>query len=126
MSRLSLPSRSRRRRAPFAVAGAAVVAALAAGLVARARRGRGASAASQTPERPPTVPGPPSQEPAAEAVERTWSCECGQEYRVRGEDRHRVYWLPDAAIADPLLTMECVACERPLPREHEPAAPPAD
>jgi hypothetical protein len=47
-----------------------------------------------------------------------WQCECGQEYRVSGEGRHRVYWLRDASPDDPVLEPQCPNCERPLP--HEP------
>lgn len=65
------------------------------------------------------VPGSPSQAPAAETVGQGWSCECGQGYRVQGEDRHRIYWLADAAISDPLLSSQCPSCGRSLPREHE-------
>jgi hypothetical protein len=43
-----------------------------------------------------------------------WACECGQEYLVQGTDRHRVYWLPGADRADPLLGRECVGCGAPL------------
>jgi hypothetical protein len=45
----------------------------------------------------------------------TWSCECGQVYRVSGAGRHRIYWPEGAPESEPLLTPECVNCERPLP-----------
>ena len=48
-------------------------------------------------------------------AQQTWSCECGQSFRVSGAGRHRVFWLPDAAHNDPLLTPVCPSCERPLP-----------
>src|SRR3712207_695383 len=48
----------------------------------------------------------------------TWSCECGQEYRVSGQDRHRVYWLKDADASDPVIGGRCPNCDRPLPGEH--------
>ena len=48
----------------------------------------------------------------------TWSCECGQEYRVSGEGRHRVYWLKDADPSDPVIGGRCPNCDRPLPGEH--------
>lgn len=116
--RLSRPT-SPRRRAGLAPRIAAVAAAVAAAGVAvvGARRRRGHTVIIEEPVAP-VVPGPPSQEPVAETVEQTWTCECGQELRVRGEDRHRVYWLPDAAVSDPVLSPDCPSCERPLPREH--------
>ena len=51
---------------------------------------------------------------ATEAFE-LWSCDCGQDYRVAGEGRHRVYWLVGAPQSDPILGTTCVRCERPLP-----------
>ena len=53
---------------------------------------------------------------------RPWSCICGQAYLVSGIDRHRVYWLPDAAQTDPLLVRECVSCGAELLAGHD-AAP---
>jgi hypothetical protein len=44
-----------------------------------------------------------------------WSCACGQEYRVSGTGRHRVFWLVDAAESDPVLANNCVGCGRELP-----------
>jgi hypothetical protein len=72
-------------------AGAAVAAATAAAVVLLRRRRRPASGGR--------VP---------------WSCECGRAYLVGGIDRHRVYWLPDAATEDPLLGRDCVGCGAPL------------
>jgi hypothetical protein len=45
---------------------------------------------------------------------REWHCECGQELRVTGEGRHRVFWLVDAGPEDPLLEGRCPSCERIL------------
>jgi hypothetical protein len=53
-----------------------------------------------------------------EVVEHEYTCECGQEYRVSGQDRHRVYWVKDAEVSDPVLGQQCVNCERPLPHDH--------
>ncbi len=117
--RTTLLARRRHRRAPVRrpLLAGALAAALALGAGARvALRRRSAGARADQPA--PVVPGPPSEAPAAETVEETWSCECGQEYRVQGEDRHRVYWLADAAVSDPVLEGKCPNCERPLPRDH--------
>src|SRR4051794_24660233 len=51
----------------------------------------------------------------------SWSCQCGQRYRVTGEGRHRVYWPDGAPEGEPVLEGKCVSCERPLPGEHVPA-----
>jgi hypothetical protein len=48
----------------------------------------------------------------------THTCRCGTVYRVSGTDRHRVYWLLDAAEGDPVLGTACVECEAPLPTGH--------
>lgn len=95
----------------------ALTVAIAGGGALFSKRRRGARARAEQPT--PVVPGPPSKAPAAEAVEATWSCACGQEFRVQGEDRHRVYWLADASVSDPVLDPNCPGCERPLPSEHE-------
>jgi hypothetical protein len=50
--------------------------------------------------------------------ESEYVCDCGQAFRVTGAGRHRVYWLPDAAPADPVVSAECPSCGRPLP--HDP------
>jgi hypothetical protein len=81
------------------------------------RRVRGDSSAGPAPARE-TAGAPPSQTPAAEVVEHTYTCECGQEYRVSGQDRHRVYWVKDAEVSDPVLGQQCVDCERALPHDH--------
>jgi hypothetical protein len=44
-----------------------------------------------------------------------WTCQCGQDYRVTGQGRHRVYWPAGADKAEPVLSGKCVNCERPLP-----------
>lgn len=51
---------------------------------------------------------------AGGSVSQEWTCECGQAFRVHGEGRHRVYWLPDAEPGDPLLDDRCPNCERQL------------
>src|SRR4051812_13179090 len=56
----------------------------------------------------------------------SWTCQCGQRYRVTGEGRHRVYWPDGAPESDPVLGGKCVSCERPLPGEHIPAAEAAE
>jgi hypothetical protein len=88
------------------VATVAAVAAAVAALLARLgrrfpSRGRGARDASDRP----------GQEPR-------WTCQCGQEFRVSGEGRHRVYWLIDADPADPVITGRCPNCDRPLPDQQ--------
>jgi hypothetical protein len=49
-----------------------------------------------------------------------WQCVCGQKFRVVGEGRHRVFWLPDAPPSEPVLDDRCPNCGRPL--HEEPAA----
>ena len=121
-------ARSRRHRAPdrrrtAALLTAAVVAAAGGAAAIRRRRGRtdadATSTGAQTTQPAPVIPGPPSRDAVTKAVDQTWSCECGQEYRVQGEDRHRIYWLADASVSDPVLESQCPECGRPLPREHE-------
>jgi len=70
---------------------------------------------------------PPGRADAADgpAEQQRYRCECGQEFLVSGAGRHRVYWLPDASPSDPLLSAECPRCERPLPRDPQPAGAPA-
>ena len=91
--------RQRRRRGPtVAAAGAAAgVSGLAALVVLRRRRARANDARAE------------------------WACACGAPYLVQGSDRHRIYWLPDAPIEDPLLSRECVACGAPLSASAAPA-----
>ena len=59
----------------------------------------------------------PSERQATHEHE-TYHCRCGTGYRVSGTDRHRVYWLKDAATSDPVLGTECVDCHAPLPAGH--------
>jgi hypothetical protein len=56
------------------------------------------------------------------AVNDTYRCRCGTEYRVRGVDRHRVYWPAGASDSDPVLGDRCPDCDAPLPAGHETAA----
>ena len=85
------------KAAPAAGAGAAGLAATAAWRFVRRRRG--------------TADGLGEDAPAAK---RDWTCECGQQFRVAGEDRHRVFWLADAEDGDPVLGDQCPNCEKPL------------
>jgi hypothetical protein len=91
------------RRVVLAATG---LAALAAGAAALARTGR--------------LPGMRRGTRSTGDVEviEIWTCQCGQEYRVQGEGRHRIYWAGEASDADPVLEGGCVRCERPLPGEH--------
>ncbi len=121
--RFGRPRRRTHRTSGPRLAGlVAVLAALGGAAAAVARRRSGsAGAAGPSPARE-SAGAPPSQEPAAEVVEETFTCECGQEYRVSGEDRHRVYWLKDAEVSDPVLGQTCPNCDRPLPHDHPTAA----
>ena len=51
----------------------------------------------------------------------TYTCECGQAYRVTGVDRHRVYWPEGADRDEPVMGDTCIACDRPLPVGHDTA-----
>jgi hypothetical protein len=51
-------------------------------------------------------------------VQQEWTCECGQAYRVSGEGRHRIYWLPDAPVSDPITEGRCASCGRGLPGDQ--------
>ena len=51
----------------------------------------------------------------------SYTCECGQAYRVTGVDRHRVYWPEGADSDEPVMGDTCVACDRPLPAGHDTA-----
>jgi hypothetical protein len=53
--------------------------------------------------------GPAPDEPA------TWSCACGQAFRMTGRDRHRVFWPESAGRDEPVLGGRCPSCDRPLP-----------
>jgi hypothetical protein len=55
------------------------------------------------------------------AEQPTYTCECGQVYRVTGVDRHRVYWPQGADRDEPVLGDTCVECDRPLPAGHDAA-----
>jgi hypothetical protein len=59
---------------------------------------------------------------AAAAGPQTHRCDCGQEFRVSGSGRHRVYWLAGAPDHDPVLSPQCPSCDRPLPHEADAAA----
>lgn len=52
-------------------------------------------------------------------AQETFTCQCGQAFRVSGADRHRVYWLADAAPDDPVLDPTCPECGTELPRTHD-------
>jgi hypothetical protein len=120
--------RTHRTSGPRLAGLAAILAALAGAVATVARRrgaasgASGAAGGSGSPSAAEAPGAPPSQEPAAEVVEHTYTCECGQEYRVSGEDRHRVYWLKDAEVSDPVLSQTCPNCDRPLPHDHPTAA----
>lgn len=45
----------------------------------------------------------------------TWRCDCGQEFRVAGTERHRVYWLVGAPEAEPVMSDRCPSCDAVLP-----------
>ncbi len=73
------------------------------------------------PASPALLEKPPA---ASEATPRQrsgggeWHCQCGQTYRVTGEGRHRMFWLPDAAPEDPVLDDRCPNCGRELSLQH--------
>ena len=56
----------------------------------------------------------PATTGAGGSERREWRCLCGQELRVAGDGRHRVFWLADAALDDPILGDLCPSCERDL------------
>ena len=124
--RRSKPRTSRRQLTALLMRLGGLVGAAAAR--ARRQRSSGASgpaqqqAASASPGVREDAGAPPSDAPAEEVVEHTFTCECGQEYRVSGQDRHRVYWRKDADVADPVLGQTCPECDRPLPHDHPTAA----
>ena len=96
--------RRKRSRKPSAAkiaapAGAAGLAATALWRFVQRRRSSGAQAL--TPEEAPSAM-------------REWTCECGERFRVSGEDRHRVFWREDASDDDPVLGDECPNCEQSL------------
>jgi hypothetical protein len=55
----------------------------------------------------------------AAAEPEAYRCDCGQDFRVSGSGRHRVYWLAGAPDHDPVLSPQCPSCDRPLPHESE-------
>ena len=112
-----LPVAARRRRSAAGAARlpalvAAVLALAAAGAALLRRRRPGAADLRAAPG------SAPSQEPATKVVSQDWSCECGQAYRVSGEGRHRIYWLPDAPVSDPVTDGRCASCGRELPGDQ--------
>jgi len=96
--------RGRMRSRPFALGVAAVAASAVAFALVRLRR---PGAAGSRPARPDA-----------------YRCACGQEFRVAGTGRHRVYWLHDAREDDPVLSLHCPACDRPLPPSREASSGP--
>jgi hypothetical protein len=114
---MALVRTKKRRRRPPAPALLPLLLAIvgAAGVLVRRRTASSSSSASSARE---NAGAPPSEAPAAEVVEATYTCECGQEYRVTGQDRHRVYWVAGAEVSDPVLGSDCVECGRPLPHDH--------
>jgi hypothetical protein len=72
----------------------------------------------------PSVPALPRRQASdgAAAEPETFRCDCGQEFRVSGTGRHRVYWLAGAGEDDPVLSPQCPSCDRPLPRDSETTA----
>ena len=100
----------------------AVAAALVAFLLRRMRGGdAGGVEAFEASSRKPNenAGAPPSDQPATETVEHTYTCEgCQTEYRVSGEGRHTVYWKADSSVSDPVLDGACVECGKPLPGHH--------
>ena len=100
---------------PFAFAAAVV-----AFLLRRLRGGGGDTPTFEPASREPRedAGAPPSDSPATESVEKTYTCECGTEYRTSGEGRHTVYWKADSSISDPVIDGRCVECEKPLPGHH--------
>jgi hypothetical protein len=69
--------------------------------------------------RRPGSAGAPGGRSATAPEPETYRCDCGQEFRVSGSGRHRVYWLAAAPEHDPVLAPQCPSCERPLPHESE-------
>jgi hypothetical protein len=91
--------------------------------LARAVAARAASALARL--RRPAADGDVDDGPRSASTEpATYRCGCGQPFRVSGTGRHRVYWLAGAPEDDPVLSPSCPSCDRPLPRDSEPAAGP--
>jgi hypothetical protein len=58
---------------------------------------------------------------APAAAPETYRCACGEEFRVAGTGRHRVYWRAGAPDGEPLLEARCPSCDRPLGPDREAA-----
>ena len=97
---------------------ALAVVVLGAGAVALRRAGAPRDALRRLVRRAAPRPATPEQQPTREP----WQCACGERYLVAGRDRHRIYWLEQAAESDPLLSDACLTCDRALPAEHEVAS----
>lgn len=108
--------RKRKSGPPGGVVAVAVLVAAAGGVavVLRRRSGSGGGA------RPTVDSGATGGGPHATVLPvETFTCRCGTEFRVSGADRHRVYWLLDAAPDDPVLDPACPECGTELPRTHD-------
>jgi hypothetical protein len=109
-----------RRRIAVLLPVAAAAAAVA--FLLRKLRGSGGTEADFAPasrEPRPDAGAPPSDTPATESVEHTYTCDgCQAEYRVSGEGRHTVYWKSDSSISDPVIDGKCVECGKALPGHH--------
>ena len=100
----------------------AVLVAVAGGVAAvlRRRSGSGGGGAASRPARETVDPGDTGGGPQqTELPHETFTCQCGTAFRVSGADRHRVYWLADAAPDDPVLDPTCPECGTELPRTHD-------
>jgi hypothetical protein len=118
---MSLPAQTRRRAAGAgALAGIVGIGAAYAVRLVRARRAPATTGQPILIEPPAgtEVPAPAVPAHAAEEPVSTFTCECGEELRVRVLDRHRVYWAADAPDGEPLIEHRCPACDRPLPSGH--------
>ncbi|MET0685747.1 MAG: hypothetical protein ABW060_10555 [Solirubrobacteraceae bacterium] len=91
------------RRAGLAAVAAALLAAIA-GLAGRRRKGAAGGGRF-----------------GRDQQQASYTCECGQAYRVTGVDRHRVYWPEGADRDEPVMGDTCIACDRPLPVGHDTA-----
>src|SRR5688500_6357258 len=94
------------------VAAAGVIIGTAVAALGRVLYGRWQDARGEyLPGGPLPEPGsPPETTPAQERVRQSITHDCGQELRVAGEGRHRVVWLPDAPMSEPLLDATCPQC----------------
>jgi hypothetical protein len=75
------------------------------------------------PSGPPPPPAPPAgsapdETSAQQRIEHEWTCECGQVFRIAGEGRHTLFWLPAAPVSHPLLEDRCPNCDRSLLGQH--------